>query len=310
MTCIICLGENEITDKNPLTDEHIIPEFIGGNLVLKNVCKICNSSLGDGFEGRLANSFYFKLARQVNDIKGKQKTVPNALTGIYEHETLGKVRVNDKNNVVIFPESEITDSDGYLSVKLKIDKSDLSKKKKELSKKLQRYFKSKGKTITKTKLALLVDRFWENASITNEVIETPRVKGKFSWNYHDHSLLHMKVAYELLVYHLGNEYIKDPIANSIRISIKNQEVDKEVSFTFLDDFELSQFIDDQNHWVYINRVYCVVSIFGCASSMIFAEPGSDFSIKEDCLYKFDVRTGKYTKKSLFEHLNSLTNASS
>lgn len=66
MTCIICLGENE----NPLTDEHIVPEFIDGNIVDKNVCKTCNCNLGSGFEGRLANNFYFQLARQVHDIKG------------------------------------------------------------------------------------------------------------------------------------------------------------------------------------------------------------------------------------------------
>lgn len=54
-SCIICIGENPITEDNPLTDEHIIPEFIGGSLVKKNVCKTCNSKMGTGFEGALAN---------------------------------------------------------------------------------------------------------------------------------------------------------------------------------------------------------------------------------------------------------------
>ncbi|WP_161803888.1 HNH endonuclease [Pseudoalteromonas porphyrae] len=31
-TCIICKGENPISELNSLTDEHIVPEFIGGSL--------------------------------------------------------------------------------------------------------------------------------------------------------------------------------------------------------------------------------------------------------------------------------------
>lgn len=307
VTCIICLGENKLSDINPLTDEHIIPEFIGGNLVVKNVCKTCNSSLGDGFEGRLANSFYFKLARQVYDIKGKQKTAPNALSGVYEHETLGKVRVNDKNRVLTFPELEVEDLNGSLNISIKIDKSDLNNAKKELSKKLQRYFKSQGKVIKKGKLSELVDRFWENASITNKIIDNPHVTGKFEWNFVDHSLLHIKVAYELLVYHFGNDYISDPVANSLRLCLKQQNLDNGVHFAFLDNCELSQFIDESNHWIYIHKSYCVVSIFGCFSSIVFTAEQSEFIENEACLYKFDVKTGKHTVKSLMDHLNSLTN---
>ena len=63
--CIICKLEKE------LTDEHIVPEFMGGGLVVRNVCGECNSKMGKGFEGRLSNNFIYKGARFFNDIKGK-----------------------------------------------------------------------------------------------------------------------------------------------------------------------------------------------------------------------------------------------
>lgn len=45
--CIICMASNDENNKNKkLTDEHIVPEFIGGQIVVKNVCKECNSTLG------------------------------------------------------------------------------------------------------------------------------------------------------------------------------------------------------------------------------------------------------------------------
>ena len=64
-TCIICTLEKK------LTDEHIIPEFMGGGLVVKNVCKECNSKMGSGFEGRISNNFIYQSARTINKIEGK-----------------------------------------------------------------------------------------------------------------------------------------------------------------------------------------------------------------------------------------------
>ena len=40
--CIICHQDNQ-----ELSDEHVIPEAIGGYYHIYNVCKDCNSKLGD-----------------------------------------------------------------------------------------------------------------------------------------------------------------------------------------------------------------------------------------------------------------------
>ncbi|EKF9139834.1 hypothetical protein VCSRO18_3389 [Vibrio cholerae] len=309
MTCIICLGENEITDENPLTDEHIVPEFIGGTLVEKNVCKTCNSNLGGGFEGRLASNFYFKLARQVFDIKGKQPHAPNAFNGVYDHDSLGKVRVSN-GKVAVFPEVQVEQNGSGFSISLKIDKSEQPQAAKILRKKLERHFKSQGVNLSSEQLSLMVSNFFENANITSNLTEKPQIAGSFVWNINDHALLHLKVAYELLVHHFGSSYLNDPVATPIRLCLKEQVVKSEVSFTNQIDVPgFKTLIDDKNHWVYIVRNFCVVSIFGSVSSTVFTDKNSEFFDPIGTIYKFDVEGGQYSKSSFYEYLNSLTNAS-
>jgi len=43
--CIFC------RDKTISTDEHIVPEFVGGSLIIQEVCKPCNDKIGSDFEG-------------------------------------------------------------------------------------------------------------------------------------------------------------------------------------------------------------------------------------------------------------------
>lgn len=71
--CIICLNpEDGSNPSRKLTNEHIVPEFIGGKIVVNNVCKECNSTLGHTLEGPLSNNIYFKLYAYFNEIKGKK----------------------------------------------------------------------------------------------------------------------------------------------------------------------------------------------------------------------------------------------
>lgn len=46
--CIICHQDNQ-----ELSDEHVIPEAIGGYYHIYNVCKDCNSKLGDHVDNLL-----------------------------------------------------------------------------------------------------------------------------------------------------------------------------------------------------------------------------------------------------------------
>lgn len=68
MRCIICRKE-EIKG----TDEHIIPDSLGGKLYYNNVCKKCNSLLGDKIDNYLTNSILVAFNRDRYNISGKKK---------------------------------------------------------------------------------------------------------------------------------------------------------------------------------------------------------------------------------------------
>ena len=66
--CIFCTKESQATD------EHVIPEFSGGSLVIKEVCKACNDKMGSDFEGPLANSIFLGLHALITEYKENQSS--------------------------------------------------------------------------------------------------------------------------------------------------------------------------------------------------------------------------------------------
>lgn len=94
--CIICHLDNV-----ELTDEHVIPDAIGGYIHCYKVCKDCNSRMGDHVDSQLLNHFLIKGLRHTHQLKGKTSFIPNPLVGDGVLETGEKVRVEDIKGVVI-----------------------------------------------------------------------------------------------------------------------------------------------------------------------------------------------------------------
>lgn len=66
MKCIICREEKEGSD------EHIIPDSLGGAIHCYNVCKECNSLLGTNIDVYLTDSILVAFDRERNNLKGKK----------------------------------------------------------------------------------------------------------------------------------------------------------------------------------------------------------------------------------------------
>lgn len=101
--CIICHQ-----DDVELSDEHVIPDAIGGYIHCYKVCKECNSHLGDHVDKLLLDHYLIKGARHVHKLKGKTGFIPNPLTGDGVLNTGEKVRVEDVDGVAtprILPQS-------------------------------------------------------------------------------------------------------------------------------------------------------------------------------------------------------------
>lgn len=121
--CIICHQ-----DDVELSDEHVIPDAIGGYIHCYRVCTECNSHLGDHVDAHLLNHYLIKGARYVHKLKGKKGAIPNPLTGDGVLNTGEKVRVEDVNGVStprILPQSpEIAEDkkSGKITVDVKDEK--------------------------------------------------------------------------------------------------------------------------------------------------------------------------------------------
>lgn len=96
--CIICHRDNV-----EMSDEHVIPDAIGGYYHIYKVCKDCNSKLGDNVDSQLLKHWVIKGARHVKKLAGKTNKIPNPLLGDGILDDGTKVRVEEDNAGVIAP---------------------------------------------------------------------------------------------------------------------------------------------------------------------------------------------------------------
>ena len=80
MKCIICRKE---IGQDILSDEHVIPDSIGGYYHIYNVCKECNSYLGSEIDSKLVNHYLALFMRYSEGIKGKTGKIPNPFDGTH-----------------------------------------------------------------------------------------------------------------------------------------------------------------------------------------------------------------------------------
>ena len=141
MKCIICRKEK---CQDELSDEHVIPDSIGGVYHIYNVCKDCNSYLGRNVDNKLVNHYFTSFMRYDLNIKGKTGKLPNPFDGthilINDNETKVKM-ILDENGIprpYLLPKIEKTTHDNKLVVKLHIDTQDENKINKIIEKILKR----------------------------------------------------------------------------------------------------------------------------------------------------------------------------
>lgn len=74
VSCIICREEK---NKTEMSDEHVIPDSLGGRYHIYNVCRDCNSFMGEKIDGPLVNHKLTQLYRLENKMRGKSGSIPN-----------------------------------------------------------------------------------------------------------------------------------------------------------------------------------------------------------------------------------------
>lgn len=120
--CLIC-RENDVE----ASDEHIIPKALGGMMHTWDVCKTCNSKLGELVDSPLNNHSLITLNRHVHSLRGQSGQRPKTvLEGTFTGDDGHRYRL-EFDNGVLTPHKlpEISHSDA--GIHLSIDPRDLPK---------------------------------------------------------------------------------------------------------------------------------------------------------------------------------------
>ena len=264
--CIICHQDNQ-----ELSDEHVIPEAIGGYYHIYNVCKDCNSKLGDHVDKLLLNHWFIKAARHEKRLKGYKGHILNPLIGEGSLSTGEKVRVEQddegKISVRFIPTSSEVSNDGR-SFKIQVDAKDEKSVSKIRTKILKRH------NIDETKVQIVSDY-----QIVK--IEHPEVRMQFTIDIKSYKLGLLKIAYEFTADKIKG-YTDDPIAKLYANILHDGNPDRLNEAFFVGDAItnanlniLESIIDNSKTDRHIllltnlhNKLYCIVKLFDKFCQMI------------------------------------------
>ena len=229
--CVICkcvFGEN---DENPQSDEHLIPEFLGGIFKIGLLCKICNNEFGGGFEDRIAKSFLGKYHANKYGIKGKSGTIPNhPLVGDYQYGNKRIFLTPDYQVKTHYSLECVQSDENGIVFSGRLDARDLENSKKQVVTSVIRAFKKQGKIVDRKAVYEYVSKIIDNSVINVE--PSPTIHGQILIDFYDLELLFLKIAIETLCIHFGELIVHDDFFSSWRTSLKTQKLDAAVTYQY------------------------------------------------------------------------------
>lgn len=300
--CILCLADK------PLTEEHIVPDCVGGSLKKYLLCKDCNSNLGSTVDGPFSNSFLVQLPRHAMGIGGKKDKVPNAFGAYGEVTHQGRsmdVRMDEDGRPYVKPiVAERVEGDG-LAIELLLDKSDESMLDKILEKKISRYYREQG--MAEDEIAKIVEKAKLDAKeYAQATSHQPTINFRRAIDMRVHILEAIKIAYEIAVLEFGeNYYLNSPVAAQLRTALfcANPCETKGGLGVPLDAIG-GLLPDAKSHYVLLLDNSCIVSIFGFKAVVEYCWSRETFcrSPEDAVLYLFDPVGRTHERKLLVEHI--------
>jgi len=220
MRCIFCSKE-----RSPSL-EHVFPSAIGGTVTTDRVCASCNSELGSRVDAALCDFLPVRMRRAKLNLVGNSGVAPAWYEiflgeGKLVGESAGRIQTTfDKmtGKLVHRKLHHATDvilPDGQKVRRVTVDIQD----KEQIPKIIQRERKRHGlPPLSENELVI------EARKSTVETIEQPNLlmDVQVSFAYLQHAVL--KIAYELAFLWLGEAYLDDPLAASLRAAILSTDL--------------------------------------------------------------------------------------
>lgn len=95
--CIIC---REIKNENLFSEEHIIPDSLGGTIKISEVCKKCNEEMGKKLDYHLTDFISNRIYRKKYKISGKKGKIPEIIKN-HTYDSKGRkveIKTDENNN--------------------------------------------------------------------------------------------------------------------------------------------------------------------------------------------------------------------
>lgn len=261
-TCIICRKELSIES---FSDEHVIPDSIGGCYHIDTVCKKCNSNLGIYVDVTLVKHPFITFKRFSLNISGKKGKIPNPFAGTHSLSDDPNQKVttifDDKNQLITkFVPRILPSSEKKNEISWRIDISD------------------------KDKIPSITDKFIKRNNLDPSKVKTfigepqasrPEIEMKLDIDLKDFKLGLLKIAYEFAIDTI-EEYFHDSTALIISEFLYNHDIigAENANIFLTDGFSQDNFgyldnvIDfkNDNHYLILQTVplfglICFVNIF-------------------------------------------------
>lgn len=291
--CILCYKEFDDSEK---TEEHIFPEAIGGNIRLMEMCKVCNSHLGENVDAPMINSWLIEAKRQLLKLPGKKGRIPNPLeNGTLSSDPTQKVKYKFKDgspeSLYIVPNFKYgKDENGNDTIEIILDKTDEDKLP-EILDKIRKRTSKDGKPAELNNIKKYEGRD-----------EKPWINMTKIISLHDWQRCIIKIAYELTYRKIGSQWLDHPIAKRMRELLQKETITK----TDLEDAKIQgsinlinggfniPFVDDPNclYAVFLpmdGKLTCLVRIFDAYQGIIVVDDSHNGSFPIDGeIIKIDV----------------------
>ena len=220
MLCIFCLQERASSL------EHVYPLAIGGTVTTDRVCQECNSTLGTRVDAALSDFLPIRARRAELRLAGNSGTPPawyeiflgdatvigqnaNRIQTTFDEAT-GKL-----DHRQLYHATDVVTADGRKQRRITIDARD----KDQIPKIIQRERKRHGLAPLSDEELKAAAGDFETKEVKNPVVQLS-IGASFAFLRH----AMIKIAYELAFLWLGEAYLKDPIANALRIAILDPDV--------------------------------------------------------------------------------------
>lgn len=228
--CIICREEKP----DEMSDEHVIPDALGGYYHIYCVCKDCNSFLGSNVDIHLINHKFSEFYRMDKKLYGKSGKLPNPFSGYFTNEQSPDLKYKtfiNENQQLDFrqvpTEPQIQKDENGIIEKITIvsDEKDKNIAKKQLQRILQKNDIKEGQYTTVETIKTL------DNSIP--------FQGGFKIDIQKFKIGLLKIAYEFAVDKIP-AYFYDPMAIRISHILHNADLSK------IDDIKMSDGFDFKN----------------------------------------------------------------